>query len=163
MAGNLHTHFISFLILLLINLIWVVLSSSWICRSLRYPDVLRGPVSVTKAQEVLRWSPTTLTKALRSVARFYERIMLENEKHKKEIEQLGWEARIYVLYVVLLYATSESSRERMQTGLWCQSWICTVFAWKQLKSNSGKVRNHPSKACILKWLVSLFLTETSGL
>lgn len=51
-----------------------------------YPDNLRGPVSIAKAQEVLRWSPTTLTKALRSVARFYERIMLENEKHKNEIE-----------------------------------------------------------------------------
>jgi len=55
----------------------------------RYPDNLRGPVSIAKAQEVLRWSPTTLTKALRSVARFYERIMLENEKHKNEIEYLG--------------------------------------------------------------------------
>lgn len=51
-----------------------------------YPDNLRGPVSIAKAQELLRWSPTGLTKALRSVARFYERIMLEGKKHKSEIE-----------------------------------------------------------------------------
>lgn len=155
MAGNLHTccqHIISNPVAL-----WIVLSPSWIRRSLRYPDVLRGPVSVTKAQEVLRWSPTTLTKALRSVARFYERIMLENEKHKKEIEQLGWEARVYV---VLLYATSESSRETMQTVLWCQSWIALCLFESSLNPTAGKVRNPPSEACILKWLVSLFLTET---
>ncbi|CAE7340269.1 unnamed protein product [Symbiodinium sp. CCMP2592] len=51
-----------------------------------YPDNLGGPISVTKAQEVLRWSPTGLSKALRSVARFYERIMLEGKKHKGQIE-----------------------------------------------------------------------------
>ncbi|CAJ1428390.1 unnamed protein product, partial [Effrenium voratum] len=53
-----------------------------------YPDNLQGPISVAKAQEVLRWSPTTLNKALRSVARFYERIMLEAKKHKQEIEYM---------------------------------------------------------------------------
>ncbi|CAE7369647.1 unnamed protein product [Symbiodinium natans] len=51
-----------------------------------YPDNLGGPISVTKAQEVLRWSPTGLSKALRSVARFYERLMLEGKKHKGQIE-----------------------------------------------------------------------------
>ena len=67
----------------------LILLSLLVLPAVRYPDNLGGPVSIAKAQEVLRWSPTTLTKALRSVARFYERIMLENEKHKAEIESHG--------------------------------------------------------------------------
>mmetsp|Transcript_63057 Transcript_63057/g.138706 ORF Transcript_63057/g.138706 Transcript_63057/m.138706 type:complete len:459 (+) Transcript_63057:41-1417(+) len=49
-----------------------------------YPDILRGPVSVAKALDVLRWSPTDLGKAARSVARFYDRIMLDESKYKLE-------------------------------------------------------------------------------
>jgi hypothetical protein len=49
-----------------------------------YPDVLRGPISSAKAMDVLRWSPTDLSKAIRSVALFYDRVMLDNTKYKKE-------------------------------------------------------------------------------
>lgn len=49
-----------------------------------YPDILRGPVSVAKALDVLRWSPTDLGKAARSVARFYDRVMLDESKFKRE-------------------------------------------------------------------------------
>lgn len=51
-----------------------------------YPDNYRGPVSVQKAIETLRWSPTSLEKALRSVARFYERVMLTQTRYKRERE-----------------------------------------------------------------------------
>jgi len=51
-----------------------------------YPDNLRGPISISKAQDVLRWSPTDINKAFRGVARFYERVMLEGKKHKREID-----------------------------------------------------------------------------
>lgn len=58
-----------------------------------YPDNVGGPVSVSKALEVLRWSPTTLTKAMRSVARFYEpRLGVITGKWKKlgEHGRFGW-------------------------------------------------------------------------
>mmetsp|Transcript_723 Transcript_723/g.1362 ORF Transcript_723/g.1362 Transcript_723/m.1362 type:complete len:463 (+) Transcript_723:42-1430(+) len=49
-----------------------------------YPDIKRGPLSITKALDVLRWSPTDLAKAVRSVARFYDRVMLDERKYKWE-------------------------------------------------------------------------------
>merc|ERR1711865_218719 len=49
-----------------------------------YPDVYSGAVSAEKAMDVLRWSPTDLAKAIRSVALFYDRVMIENTKYKKE-------------------------------------------------------------------------------
>merc|ERR1719446_271514 len=53
-----------------------------------YPDVLRGPVSAEKAMEVLRWSPTDLAKAFRSVARFYDRVMIDKSKFKLEKDMM---------------------------------------------------------------------------
>merc|ERR1719329_1242020 len=53
-----------------------------------YPDVLRGPVSAAKAMDVLKWSPTDLAKALRSLALFYDRIMIDKSKFKKEKEMM---------------------------------------------------------------------------
>jgi len=49
-----------------------------------YPDIIRGPVSIVKASEKLGWAPTDLRKALRSVARFYDRIMIDTRKYKFE-------------------------------------------------------------------------------
>jgi len=49
-----------------------------------YPDVVRGPVSVAKAIDKLKWSPTDFGKAARSVARFYDRIMMADKKYKRE-------------------------------------------------------------------------------
>ena len=49
-----------------------------------FPEIVRGPVNAAKAMEVLRWSPTDLSKALRSVARFYDRVMIDNRKFKEE-------------------------------------------------------------------------------
>merc|ERR1711879_958547 len=49
-----------------------------------YPEIIRGPVSITKALNVLKWSPTDFSKAMRSLARFYDRIMLDESKYKKE-------------------------------------------------------------------------------
>lgn len=49
-----------------------------------YPEIVRGPLNTEKASRILRWSPTTLSKALRSVARFYERTMLDVRKHRAE-------------------------------------------------------------------------------
>jgi len=50
-----------------------------------YPDVACGPVNAAKAMDVLRWSPTDLAKAIRSVALFYDRVMIDNsKKYKKE-------------------------------------------------------------------------------
>lgn len=49
-----------------------------------YPEVVRGPLSSAKALEVLRWAPTDLQKACRSVARFYDRVMLDESKHRWE-------------------------------------------------------------------------------
>merc|ERR1719382_1906037 len=49
-----------------------------------YPEMVRGPVSIAKALDVLKWSPTDLGKAARSVARFYDRVMLDEQKHKRE-------------------------------------------------------------------------------
>jgi hypothetical protein len=55
-----------------------------------YPEIVRAPVSSVKAWEVLRWSPTDLRKAIRSVARFYDRVMLtDSKKH-------SWEKRLMV-------------------------------------------------------------------
>lgn len=51
-----------------------------------YPDVYSGPINAAKAMEVLKWSPTDLAKSIRSVALFYDRVMIENTKHKKEKE-----------------------------------------------------------------------------
>jgi len=53
-----------------------------------YPEIVKGPVSHTKALEVLRWSPTDLAKAIRSVARFYDRVMLDERKFKHEREMM---------------------------------------------------------------------------
>jgi hypothetical protein len=53
-----------------------------------YPDVLRGPISSAKAMDVLRWSPTDLAKAFRSVARFYDRVMIDNTRFKKEKDMM---------------------------------------------------------------------------
>lgn len=49
-----------------------------------YPEIVRGPVSIAKALDVLRWSPTDLSKALRSVAMFYDRIMVDEKKYRYE-------------------------------------------------------------------------------
>jgi nucleoside-diphosphate-sugar epimerase len=49
-----------------------------------YPDILRGPVSIEKASDKLGWAPTDLRKALRSVARFYDRTMIDEGKYKYE-------------------------------------------------------------------------------
>merc|ERR1719343_1343720 len=49
-----------------------------------YPEIVRGPLNIAKALEVLRWAPTDLTKAVRSVARFYDRVMLDESKHRWE-------------------------------------------------------------------------------
>merc|ERR1712226_676402 len=49
-----------------------------------YPEIVRGPVSNAKALDVLRWSPTDLAKAIRSVARFYDRVMMDEKKYKVE-------------------------------------------------------------------------------
>jgi len=49
-----------------------------------YPEIVRGPVSISKASDALQWSPTDLTKALRSVARFYDRTMMDERKYKRE-------------------------------------------------------------------------------
>lgn len=49
-----------------------------------YPEIVRGPLNTEKALRVLKWSPTSLSKALRSVARFYDRTMLDTKTHKKE-------------------------------------------------------------------------------
>lgn len=49
-----------------------------------YPDIFSGPVSIAKATDKIGWSPTDLGKALRSVARFYDRIMLDESKYKHE-------------------------------------------------------------------------------
>lgn len=51
-----------------------------------YPEIVRGPVSNAKALEKLRWAPTDLQKAARSVARFYDRVMLDETRHKWERE-----------------------------------------------------------------------------
>eukprot|EP00933_Yihiella_yeosuensis_P040942 TRINITY_DN35359_c0_g1_i1.p1 TRINITY_DN35359_c0_g1~~TRINITY_DN35359_c0_g1_i1.p1 ORF type:complete len:449 (-),score=79.37 TRINITY_DN35359_c0_g1_i1:70-1416(-) len=50
-----------------------------------YPDSFRGPVSSEKARSVLRWAPTDFSKALRSVSRFYERAMIDEKKHPREM------------------------------------------------------------------------------
>merc|ERR1712187_257377 len=42
----------------------------------------------TKALDVLRWSPTWVAKALRSVARFYDRVMLDEKKYKRERDMM---------------------------------------------------------------------------
>jgi len=49
-----------------------------------YPEIVRGPLGTQKALEVLKWTPTDLSKAVRSVARFYDRVMLDESKHKWE-------------------------------------------------------------------------------
>merc|ERR1712046_425895 len=49
-----------------------------------YPEIVRGPLSITKALDVLRGTPTDLAKALRSVARFYDRVMIDEKKYKHE-------------------------------------------------------------------------------
>lgn len=49
-----------------------------------YPEIVRGPLNTAKALEVLRWTPTDLQKAARSVARFYDRVMLDESKHRWE-------------------------------------------------------------------------------
>merc|ERR1711879_670448 len=49
-----------------------------------YPEIVRGPVSVTKALDKLSWTPTDLAKVLRSVARFYDRVMIDESKYKYE-------------------------------------------------------------------------------
>eukprot|EP00928_Gymnodinium_smaydae_P008500 TRINITY_DN13096_c0_g1_i1.p1 TRINITY_DN13096_c0_g1~~TRINITY_DN13096_c0_g1_i1.p1 ORF type:complete len:524 (+),score=100.15 TRINITY_DN13096_c0_g1_i1:140-1573(+) len=49
-----------------------------------YPEIQRGPVSIEKANAMLGWSPTDLGKALRSVARFYDRTMIDENKYKNE-------------------------------------------------------------------------------
>merc|ERR1711920_1071732 len=53
-----------------------------------FPDHQRRVVSIQKAQEVLRFAPTDLSKALRSVARFYNRVMLDENKYKGEVRQI---------------------------------------------------------------------------
>ena len=103
----------------------------------RYPDNLRGPVSIAKAQEVLRWSPTTLTKALRSVARFYERIMLENEKHKNEIEYLG------SLYLGSLSWTI--------LGHFLINWYCTLCVWESVFRDGGDCDSYPDNNTVITY------------
>jgi len=51
-----------------------------------YPEIVRGPLNTQKALEVLKWAPTDLQKAARSVARFYDRVMLDESKYKWERE-----------------------------------------------------------------------------
>lgn len=53
-----------------------------------YPDVLRGPINAAKAMDVLRWSPTDLAKSIRSVARFYDRVMIDKTKFKREKDMM---------------------------------------------------------------------------
>ncbi|CAK0806453.1 unnamed protein product [Prorocentrum cordatum] len=53
-----------------------------------FPDHQRRVVSIQKAQDVLRFAPTDLSKALRSVARFYNRVMLDEKKYKGELKQI---------------------------------------------------------------------------
>merc|ERR1740121_754595 len=53
-----------------------------------FPDHQRRAVSIQKAQEVLRFAPTDLSKALRSVARFYNRVMLDEKKYRGELKQI---------------------------------------------------------------------------
>eukprot|EP00415_Alexandrium_ostenfeldii_P001628 UN1628 len=85
-----------------------------------YPDIVRGPVSITKALEILRWSPTDFGKAARSVARFYDRVMLDERKYKKERDNmyakckkmLGSDGQRFVEWVRSYYA------ERRKTELY---------------------------------------------
>lgn len=85
-----------------------------------YPDNLRGPVSVAKAQQKIRWAPTDASKAFRSVARFYERIMLDGKKHKVQIDlmyrkikgMLGSDGERFVEWTRARYA------ERQKTELY---------------------------------------------
>lgn len=51
-----------------------------------YPELVRGPLNTNKALQVLKWAPTDLQKAARSVARFYDRVMLDETRHKWERE-----------------------------------------------------------------------------
>jgi len=53
-----------------------------------YPEIVRGPLNTEKALEALRWAPTDLQKATRSVARFYDRVMLDTGRHKWERETM---------------------------------------------------------------------------
>eukprot|EP00747_Dinoflagellata_sp_TGD_P187069 gnl/TRDRNA2_/TRDRNA2_44548_c0_seq1.p1 gnl/TRDRNA2_/TRDRNA2_44548_c0~~gnl/TRDRNA2_/TRDRNA2_44548_c0_seq1.p1 ORF type:complete len:449 (-),score=78.02 gnl/TRDRNA2_/TRDRNA2_44548_c0_seq1:69-1415(-) len=53
-----------------------------------YPEIVRGPISSGKAHEFLRWSSTDLRKALRSVARFYDRVMVDQKKFKWERDSM---------------------------------------------------------------------------
>lgn len=49
-----------------------------------YPEVVRGHLDVDKALGKLRWSPTDLSKAIRSVARFYDRVMLDKKRFDRQ-------------------------------------------------------------------------------
>jgi len=53
-----------------------------------YPEIKRGHLSIQKALQTLRWAPTDLQKSLRSVARFYDRVMLDVGKFKVEREAM---------------------------------------------------------------------------
>eukprot|EP00971_Amphidinium_carterae_P032903 647634-Amphidinium_carterae.1 len=85
-----------------------------------YPEIKSGHVSITKALEVLRWAPTDLKKALRSVARFYDRVMLDESKFKVERaamytkckKMLGAEGQKFVEWTRAYYA------ERRKTELY---------------------------------------------
>lgn len=58
-----------------------------------YPDIIRGPVSIAKASEKLGWAPTDLRKALRSVARFYDRTMIDTRKYKFERDTMYFKCK----------------------------------------------------------------------
>lgn len=85
-----------------------------------YPETARGPVSIAKAASVLRWSPTDFAKTARSVARFYDRVMLDERKYKKERElmyakckqMLGEDGPRFVAWIRGYYA------ERRKTELY---------------------------------------------
>eukprot|EP00927_Polykrikos_kofoidii_P061673 TRINITY_DN56506_c0_g1_i1.p1 TRINITY_DN56506_c0_g1~~TRINITY_DN56506_c0_g1_i1.p1 ORF type:complete len:469 (+),score=61.15 TRINITY_DN56506_c0_g1_i1:152-1558(+) len=58
-----------------------------------YPDIIRGPMSIAKASSVLKWSPTDLGKALRSVARFYDRTMLDERRYRRELDLMYYKCK----------------------------------------------------------------------
>merc|ERR1712194_438485 len=85
-----------------------------------YPEIVRGSMSTTKALEKLRWAPTDLQKAVRSVARFYDRVMLDESKfkwergimYKKSKKMLGPDGPQFVSWIQAYYA------ERRKTELY---------------------------------------------
>lgn len=51
-----------------------------------YPQMVRGPLNIDKALEVLNWKPTDVRKGIRSVARYYDRVMLDETRYRTERE-----------------------------------------------------------------------------